>query len=163
MAYRIARSLLALLVAYLLAGLAFVVIHEIRYDWRPVTALFADGWKEVLCYLSDRQTCCRWSSNCPLTQTVITACFAAVLTLVPALVTMWVVRRFRWYRPLSEILTGGALGLLAAILATQIPYSDVPEFGGDVYPSLEPLPYVVPGMIGGLSYWLIAGRPKPPV
>lgn len=158
MAYRICRSLAALLGAYLLVGLAIFVIREIgEYGSRPlVERLFTDTWREIQCYLFSPNRCCGWGYryNCPLTMAYIGAVFALVFSIIPVTIIMLIVRRFGLPRPLSEMLTGGGLGLIAAVLVAQIPNSD------NTYPNLVLMPFIIPGVIGGLTYWLLAGRPR---
>lgn len=84
----------------------------------------------------------------------------AALAGVPALVIVWTARRFQWRRPLSEMLAGLVLAPLLYLLLQWQP-NPTWDTLASVARNLIWLTMPVPGAIGGLVYWLLAGRPGP--
>lgn len=85
-----------------------------------------------------------------LVLTVMTA-FIAAISAIPAIGAVYIVKSARWPRVWSDALEGGLIGLVASLLFLQ-------GLNLDQYHLLGVLSGIA-GAVGGLVYWLAAGRP----
>jgi ABC-type amino acid transport system permease subunit len=88
--------------------------------------------------------------------TLFMAAYVAAFAAIPALVLIWSMRGLKaprgWGDTLAGALTGGGLMHLIAFGLS----------GFAEPPVLNDLLFATAGGIGGLTYWYLAGRPKPP-
>ena len=83
----------------------------------------------------------------------ITTAFVAAISAIPAMVSVFIVRSAQWPRGWSDAFAGGLIGLVASLLFLQ-------GLNLDQYHLLGLISGIA-GAIGGLTYWLAAGRPSP--
>lgn len=81
----------------------------------------------------------------------ITTASIAVISAIPAIAAVFIVRSARWPRGWNDALAGGLIGLVASLLFLQ-------GLNLDQYHLLGLISGIA-GAIGGLVYWLAAGRP----
>jgi hypothetical protein len=80
--------------------------------------------------------------------------YTALFTAIPASVLVYLVRLFGWRRGLADTAVPAAfLFAIATLIAAG---------SGEQSPGWMPFMVACPGALGGWSYWLLAGRPRPP-
>jgi hypothetical protein len=88
--------------------------------------------------------------------------FAAIYTALPAWGLLMMVRHFEIPRGWSDVVIGGIPGYIA-LIAFMVHASELRYLASSTpgYASFA-LMFLLPGWLAGFSYWLIAGRPRPP-
>jgi len=80
----------------------------------------------------------------------------AMVASIPAAIAVFLMRRTRIVRGLTDMLAGGLIGGVAAHLLL----GNGLRLSVEVTP--ETLGFSACGLLGGLVYWIFAGRPRPP-
>lgn len=132
---RLLRAVGSYLLASLVAGIAFLVIFLViaQLDSGGHFSLSTNDIAGAVVFI--------------VFAVVYVACFAAL----PAMAAVFLIRALRWPRGLSDTIAGAVIGgVLAHLLIS-----------GFRPAAPEPLTFVFAavGAIGGLAYWLAAGRP----
>lgn len=80
----------------------------------------------------------------------------AMVASIPAAIAVFLMRRIRTVRGLTDMLAGGVIGGVATHLllgnGLRLPVAVTPVT----------LSFAACGLLGGLVYWIFAGRPRPP-
>ncbi|MEN0654046.1 MULTISPECIES: hypothetical protein [Hyphobacterium] len=84
----------------------------------------------------------------------LTTAFIAVVSAIPAIAAVFIVRSARWPRGWCDALAGGLIGLVASLIFLQ-------GLNLDQYHLLGLISGIA-GAIAGLVYWLANARPRPP-
>ena len=136
---RLARPALAFLAASTAAALIITLSFY-------VTSVFGDGAEPVT----------GEGIAAMLAVTLLTGAYVAVFAAIPATLLIWLFRFLSVPRGWGDGITGGLLGaLLVHLMAFGI--SGLTEM-----PSLVSALFGAAGLVAGLTYWFVAGRPSPP-
>jgi len=136
---RLARPALAFLAASIIAALIIALSFY-------VTSVFGDGAEPVT----------GEGIAAMLTITLLTGAYVAVFAAIPAAILIWLFRLLKIPRGWGDAITGGLLGaLLVHIMAYGLS-------GLTQMPSMVSALFGAAGLIAGLTYWFVAGRPRPP-
>jgi uncharacterized BrkB/YihY/UPF0761 family membrane protein len=136
---RLLRPALAFLAASTAAALAITLSFYL-------TSVFGDGAEPVT----------GEGLAALLAVTLLTGAYVSVFAAIPALILIWVFRLLKVKRGWGDAITGAILGaLLIHLMAFGLS-------GLTTLPTPLSLLFGAAGLIAGLAYWFLAGRPKPP-
>lgn len=86
--------------------------------------------------------------------------YIALVTALPIPVLIALARYFRWRRGVADVIAGGIPGYIAIVGFIA---SGPSAFGLQSIEAARVVIFLlIPGLLGGLCYWHLAGKPKPP-